>query len=1254
MTGKSTPQSGWRERWSLSNLPPAVTAFAASSLLAAALLCLFLYQSYRATESKAAADALATATLLSTRLESTFNRVQATASLIDRQMATGDWPRPTVVDGMVQPNPSLTDLAGDFAELAGMAVYNANGRIWLSSQAAPETLSVEDRDYFRDAQAHPTRELRYGTPVLARISRRQVLPVYVSILDSRGTFRGLFVASISTAALETALQGVEFGEHGVASLRRTDDGRLIARYPLLISALNDKPSNTSFLDTLRSGGLAGTLRFVSPLDGVERIQSNRVVAGYPFYVGVGYATSVVFAQWWRLAIVFVVAFAIALTVIGLLLRRGLRQQRKRQEVQERYQALVEGVGDPICRILPDGTYAYVNAALRRYFERPGTHIVGGRYLDFIPENDRAAIRRDFERIVATGEMAVREVWHTCVDGVDRCFQWQSSTRRERDGKVVEVQVLGRDVTALKQATRDLAVSTERLELALQVGNIGWSDWNLATNIRRQSAQLSRMMGLEPCEMVLPIAEWQQYVAPEDRARYAAAVEKVRASDDVVSVEYQRLVAGVRRWFLTVGKTVERAADGSPQRMLAAHLDITEQKAAEARLQESEARLEMALDIGHHGWFEVDVPNLLVRESPGWLRGLGYAPRSQSVPADLWLECVHPEDREAIASRRAALPSTKNLSAIEYRRRAADGSWRAVQSVARVTASAPDGTPLRVIGMLTDITERRAQEQALRENEHQYRALADSGNAFIWTSDAAGHIDYANRTTLEFLGVRSAAALDTTWPSRMHEDDRERAVTNFTNANARREGFVAEYRARNARDELHWLRMEFQPRFDLSGEFLGFIGHGLDVTDARKDAEELERHRAHLEAMVEERTRELKHAKELAEAANVAKSSFLSNMSHELRTPLNAIAGMSYLVRQEPLTAKQRERLMNVDRASQHLLEIINAVLDLAKIDAGRLDLLQEALNVLAIAPAVVAMVQERADDKGLVLTLAQPEVVPRLLGDATRIREALLNYVANAIKFTAAGVVAVNVAIIDETEEEATIRFEVKDTGIGIDAIDLPRLFRSFEQLDGSATRRFGGTGLGLAITERLAKEMRGEVGVESALGQGSKFWFTARLRKDPSSASATEAPEREAADAVLAAYEGSRVLLVEDEPINRELGIALLEQVGLAVDCAVDGEEAVTKARRQRYAAILMDVHLPKLSGLEATARIRQLPTGKDVPIVAMTADAFDEDRRRCLAAGMDDFVSKPVDPDTLFRVLLRHLAGNRVHAEVDGPHSA
>jgi PAS domain S-box-containing protein len=566
------------------------------------------------------------------------------------------------------------------------------------------------------------------------------------------------------------------------------------------------------------------------------------------------------------------------------------------------------------------------------------------------------------------------------------------------------------------------------------------------------------------------------------------------------------------------------------------------------------------------------------------------------------------------------------------------------------------TPLQdgdvFLGMLCsveDISTRKETEERVNELYRNFVAFLESTRDFIYFKDIDSRIRFCSQALARFTGHRS-------WRDLIGKHDRDIFPPETAKLYEEEERQVFEkgkslldridpYRHNDGKEG--WVSTNKWPLIDDQGRVVGLFGISTDITARRRTEAELEQHRHHLEELVASRTAELAQARDAAEAANRAKTTFLANMSHEIRTPMNAILGMVNILRRSGVSDEQAVRLNQIDAAAKHLLDVINDVLDIAKVEAGKLELQATALDIRGLLEQVRGVIADRAQNKGISVSIECAAFPGTLLGDPMRLLQALLNYATNAVKFSERGSITLRALVAHEDARTLVVRFEVADTGIGIDKSTLSRLFNAFEQADNSTTRKYGGTGLGLAITRRLAQLMGGDVGVDSTPGVGSTFWFTARLAKAPypaavPAAAATPDAAASAADAeqrLRREFAGTRVLLVDDEPVNLAVAQFMLEDVGFVVDSASDGAQAVARASRTAYALILMDMQMPVVDGLEATRRIRALAGGRHTPIIAMTANAYEDDRRRCLAAGMDGFLVKPFEPVALYATLLEQL---------------
>ncbi len=520
-----------------------------------------------------------------------------------------------------------------------------------------------------------------------------------------------------------------------------------------------------------------------------------------------------------------------------------------------------------------------------------------------------------------------------------------------------------------------------------------------------------------------------------------------------------------------------------------------------------------------------------------------------------------------------------------------------------------------------VRERTAQiEQAtlaVARSERFVRAMTENVPVGLAYWNADGHCRFANatycarlgRTPAEVVGIASTDLLDSA------EQEAFRPILRRARA-----GLSSEYmRTLEVGGARQFHRINVAPHL-VDGVVQGYFVVTADVTALRQ-------------------------AQDQAEAANRTKSMFLATMSHEIRTPMNAIIGFTELLLHDCAGDEPSARRLNhIAQAAHHLLQIINDALDLSKIEAGKLALEQTPFFLQPLLQRTLALVANQAQLKGIALSLDCEETPAAVGGDPTRLSQALLNLLGNAVKFTEKGSVVLRCRVVGPCAPGQMLRFEVADTGIGVAPDQLPRLFTAFEQGDSSTTRRFGGTGLGLALTRRLALLMGGDAGADSTPGQGSTFWFTACLQEvRDAGADLDTGPDQPAwgAPAPPPMLRDARVLVVEDNGFNQEVIRAILERAGLVVDLADEGRRALTMAAQVRYDLVLTDLHMPRMDGFETARGLRAMAGYAEVPIVALTANAFAETRDACLAAGMNDYVAKPVSPEHLYSVLLRWLPG-------------
>lgn len=923
-----------------------------------------------------------------------------------------------------------------------------------------------------------------------------------------------------------------------------------------------------------------------------------------------------------------------------------------RESQERLSGIVDAALDAIVTV--DEAYRIVlfNAAAEKMFQCAAAETLGKSLDRFIPERFRTIHRRQVVDFASTPVVSrpmgkTRQVCGVRAGGEE--FPIEAS--------ISQVQVRGQRLFTV--ALRDITERQQAQE-ALQKGQA----FNVAVidSLSAHVAVLDREGKITAVNRA-----WRQFAADNGGTTLAAhptgidyrqaclsatgpsAVEALAAWQGIEAVlaghlplfemEYTCHSPDEEIWFRMKVQPLQGDCGG----VVVTHEDVTRSRRLANSLRSESQRLANIIEGTNVGTWEWNVQTGEATVNERWAGIIGYTLAEISpVSIATWRRFAHPDDLERsndLAERHFAGALTHYDS--ECRMRHKHGHWVWVRDRGKVMDWTADGKPLHMFGTHLDVTSEKLAEQALLEAIEFNKQIIAGAQEGIVVYDHGLRCQVWNPYLENLTGLPAQQVIGS-HPLELFPFLRETgSIARLEKALTGKLPGSTEFPfAVSQTGRTGWVSGCAAPLHDTHGQIIGVIATVRDITETKRAAEALREMNETLEARVDERTRQLAIATQIAESANRAKSFFLANMSHEIRTPMTAILGLAELLNLDGVTTRQAERLKKMNHAARHLLGIIDDVLDLSKIEAGKLVLEEAACDVASIVDSVVEITTDRARQKQIALLTDCESIPGQLRGDPIRIRQALLNYVSNAIRFTERGSVTVRVRCQESSGDHLLLRFEVQDTGIGIAADTIGRLFQSFEQADNSMTREYGGTGLGLAIVKQIAQMMDGRAGVESCEGTGSTFWFTARLRRlIETSADLAGNSDTVPAVTVEAVEERmrqeKRILLVDDERINREVILAILETIGMKADCAANGEEAVELAGSLSYDLILMDLQMPRMDGLEATRRIRRLPINAQVPVLALTGNVSTDVKGLCLAAGMNDFIAKPFTVDVLLAVV-------------------
>ncbi len=919
-----------------------------------------------------------------------------------------------------------------------------------------------------------------------------------------------------------------------------------------------------------------------------------------------------------------------------------QSEKKLYESELRFKAIVETEPECVKVMGPDGNLLEMNTAGLNMLEAPSlAEVQSHGLINFILPKYRVAFETLNARVMA-GNTEILEFEIEGLRGTRRWIETHAAPMRDSNGETIKILAVSRDVTERKRTEETLRQNEIDLNEAEHIAQVGHWFWDAQSNLISLSSEMARIW---ECERVVPIRDLKKIIAsrvhPDDQTKVLATTQASFMAQNVAPFEYRVVLSdgSIKAIWAKPGKTT-KDSNGNIIRVSGIVQDITERKQIEATLRESEERLEQTFDASPIGMALADPHGRYIKVNRAFCAMLGWS-EAELLATD-FESITHPDDRARTMNYFLEM-SQGSRQSLQMEKRYLHKTGRNVLAQLNVNVVRNVlGAPLHYVAQYQDITERKTAEGQL----HKLSLAVEQSPESIIITNTEGKIEYVNEAFVQSTGYSREQAIGQNQIMLKSVNTPREQFAALKDAITQGKTWKGELniKIKNGTDVATYSIVT--PLRQTDGNISHYVSVQEDITVKKRLGQELDLHRHHLEEMVVSRTVELAGARQLAEAANKAKSAFIANMSHEIRTPMNGVLGMTYLALAGTNDPKQRDYLQKIHLSGQHLLHIVDDILDFSKIEAGKMTLEAVDFSLDQVLNNINAIMTGKLAGRNLALTFdIDPQLSRHMHGDPHRLSQILINYTNNALKFTEQGEINVFVRKLNDTPTGWMVRFEVEDTGIGMTKLQQKKLFQSFVQADNSTTRKYGGTGLGLAISKQLAILMGGEVGVLSALGQGSTFWFTAHLEHasgilpqinsalDPKNASSRLQKLTETSG-------GIRILVVEDNQFNQQIALELLEAVNCTTLLAENGQIALDLLAREKVDCILMDIQMPVMGGLEACRRIRCMPGFTELPVIAITANAMNEDRLHCLAAGMNDFISKPFEPDLFYATLIRWLA--------------